>query len=204
MGGQGSARSATRRVTAKASASTWLGRQSRGSTRREGELDRRRRTRWLGVQTTVYGFAGNRAHPEGSRPPRAARGLEAKVHQHVNLRMLERPTSRGTPRSARHNRWRPRHSDGPTIAGTGAGGGPAFEPFHRPRRTLLAASGRSLGGRKPPDQTRKARRPRASRATADPGPPQPAAPSRARREIGSDRPQERLSSLSNIGSPGAR
>jgi hypothetical protein len=39
--------------------------------------------------TTVYGFAGNRAHPKGLafQVPRA--GLEAKVHQRVNVRVLE-------------------------------------------------------------------------------------------------------------------
>jgi hypothetical protein len=39
--------------------------------------------------TTVYGFAGNRAHPKGLafRVPRE--GLEAKVHQRVNVRVLE-------------------------------------------------------------------------------------------------------------------
>jgi hypothetical protein len=40
-------------------------------------------------ETTVYGFAGNRAHPQAlvSRVPRE--GLEAKVHQRVNVRVLE-------------------------------------------------------------------------------------------------------------------
>ena len=40
-------------------------------------------------ETTVYGFAGNRAHPKALafRVPRA--GLEAKVHQRVNVRVLE-------------------------------------------------------------------------------------------------------------------
>ena len=40
-------------------------------------------------ETTVYGFAGNRAHPHGLvfRVPRE--GLEAKVHQRVNVRVLE-------------------------------------------------------------------------------------------------------------------
>jgi len=40
-------------------------------------------------ETTVYGFAGNRAHPNGLafRVPRE--GLEAKVHQRVNVRVLE-------------------------------------------------------------------------------------------------------------------
>jgi hypothetical protein len=39
--------------------------------------------------TTVYGFAGNRAHPKALafRVPR--KGLEAKVHQRVNVRVLE-------------------------------------------------------------------------------------------------------------------
>src|SRR3954447_20479473 len=40
-------------------------------------------------QSTVYGFAGNRAHPKALafRLPRA--GLEAKVHKRVNVRILE-------------------------------------------------------------------------------------------------------------------
>ena len=40
-------------------------------------------------ETTVYGFAGNRAHPQALafRVPRD--GLEAKVHQRVNVRVLE-------------------------------------------------------------------------------------------------------------------
>jgi hypothetical protein len=40
-------------------------------------------------ETTVYGFAGNRAHPKALafRVPRE--GLEAKVHQRVNVRILE-------------------------------------------------------------------------------------------------------------------
>ena len=40
-------------------------------------------------ETTIYGFAGNRAHPKALafRVPRA--GLEAKVHQRVNVRVLE-------------------------------------------------------------------------------------------------------------------
>jgi hypothetical protein len=40
-------------------------------------------------ETTVYGFAGNRAHPKELvfRVPRD--GLEAKVHQRVNVRVLE-------------------------------------------------------------------------------------------------------------------
>jgi hypothetical protein len=40
-------------------------------------------------ETTVYGFAGNRAHPKALafRVPRE--GLEAKVHERVNVRVLE-------------------------------------------------------------------------------------------------------------------
>jgi hypothetical protein len=40
-------------------------------------------------ETMVYGFAGNRAHPQALvfRVPRE--GLEAKVHQRVNVRVLE-------------------------------------------------------------------------------------------------------------------
>ena len=40
-------------------------------------------------ETTIYGFAGNRAHPKGLafRVPRE--GLEANVHQRVNVRVLE-------------------------------------------------------------------------------------------------------------------
>jgi hypothetical protein len=40
-------------------------------------------------ETTIYGFAGNRAHPKALafRVPR--QGLEAKVHQRVNVRVLE-------------------------------------------------------------------------------------------------------------------
>ena len=40
-------------------------------------------------ETTVYGFAGNRAHPKALafRVPRE--GLEAKVHRRVNVRVLE-------------------------------------------------------------------------------------------------------------------
>ena len=39
-------------------------------------------------EATVYGFAGNRAHPKLSfRVPRE--GLEAKFHQRVNVRVLE-------------------------------------------------------------------------------------------------------------------
>src|SRR5688500_8320124 len=44
----------------------------------------------VGVSNTmVYGFAGNRAHPKALafRVPRE--GLEAKVHQRVNVRVLE-------------------------------------------------------------------------------------------------------------------
>jgi hypothetical protein len=44
----------------------------------------------VGVSDTmVYGFAGNRAHPKALafRVPRE--GLEAKVHQRVNVRVLE-------------------------------------------------------------------------------------------------------------------
>jgi hypothetical protein len=39
--------------------------------------------------TTIYGFAGNRAHPKALafRLPRAE--IEAKVHQRVNVRVLE-------------------------------------------------------------------------------------------------------------------
>jgi hypothetical protein len=40
-------------------------------------------------ETTVYGFAGNRAHPKALafRVPRE--GLDAEVHQRVNVRVLE-------------------------------------------------------------------------------------------------------------------
>jgi hypothetical protein len=40
-------------------------------------------------ETMIYGFAGNRAHPKALafRVPRE--GLEAKVHQRVNVRVLE-------------------------------------------------------------------------------------------------------------------
>jgi len=40
-------------------------------------------------ETTIYGFAGNRAHPKALvfRVPRD--GVEAKVHQRVNVRVLE-------------------------------------------------------------------------------------------------------------------
>ena len=40
-------------------------------------------------QTTVYGFAGNRAHPKALAFQVAREGLEAKVHQRVNVRVLE-------------------------------------------------------------------------------------------------------------------
>jgi hypothetical protein len=47
---------------------------------------------WIVVgvsETTVYGFAGRRSHPKALvfRVPRA--GLEAEVHQRVNVRVLE-------------------------------------------------------------------------------------------------------------------
>jgi hypothetical protein len=47
---------------------------------------------WMVVgvsETTVYGFAGRRSHPKALafRVPRE--GLEAKVHQRVNVRVLE-------------------------------------------------------------------------------------------------------------------
>jgi hypothetical protein len=47
---------------------------------------------WMVVgvsETTVYGFAGRRSHPKALvfRAPRE--GLEAKVHQRVNVRVLE-------------------------------------------------------------------------------------------------------------------
>jgi|SRR5829696_6131725 len=40
-------------------------------------------------ETTVYGFAGNRAHPQALvfRVPR--QGLQAEIHQRVNVRVLE-------------------------------------------------------------------------------------------------------------------
>jgi hypothetical protein len=40
-------------------------------------------------QTTVYGFEGNRAHPKGLVFRLLRQGLEAKVHQRVNVRVLE-------------------------------------------------------------------------------------------------------------------
>jgi hypothetical protein len=40
-------------------------------------------------ETMVYGFAGNRAHPRGLVFRVAREGLEAKVHQRVNVRVLE-------------------------------------------------------------------------------------------------------------------
>ncbi len=44
----------------------------------------------LGVsKTTIYGFAGNRAHPKALAFRVARDGLEAKVHQRVNVRVLE-------------------------------------------------------------------------------------------------------------------
>jgi hypothetical protein len=44
---------------------------------------------WGVSETTIYGFAGNRAHPKALafRVPRE--GLEAEVHQRVNVRVLE-------------------------------------------------------------------------------------------------------------------
>ena len=39
--------------------------------------------------TTVYGFAGNRAHPKALAFQLPRDGLEAKVHQRVNVRVLE-------------------------------------------------------------------------------------------------------------------
>jgi hypothetical protein len=39
--------------------------------------------------TMVYGFAGNRAHPKGLVFQVPREGLEAKVHQRVNVRVLE-------------------------------------------------------------------------------------------------------------------
>ena len=39
--------------------------------------------------TTVYGFAGNRAHPKALVFRVARAGLEATVHQRVNVRVLE-------------------------------------------------------------------------------------------------------------------
>jgi hypothetical protein len=40
-------------------------------------------------ETTVYGFAGNRAHPQALVFRVAREGLQAKVHQRVNVRVLE-------------------------------------------------------------------------------------------------------------------
>jgi hypothetical protein len=40
-------------------------------------------------ETTVYGFAGNRAHPKALAFRVRREGLEAKVHQRVNVRILE-------------------------------------------------------------------------------------------------------------------
>ena len=40
-------------------------------------------------ETTIYGFAGNRAHPKALVFRVARDGLEAKVHQRVNVRVLE-------------------------------------------------------------------------------------------------------------------
>ena len=40
-------------------------------------------------ETTIYGFAGNRAHPKALVFRVAREGLEAKVHQRVNVRVLE-------------------------------------------------------------------------------------------------------------------
>lgn len=39
--------------------------------------------------TTVYGFAGDRAHPKALAFRLPREGLEAKVHQRVNVRVLE-------------------------------------------------------------------------------------------------------------------
>jgi hypothetical protein len=39
--------------------------------------------------STVYGFAGNRAHPKALVFSVPRQGLEAKVHQRVNVRVLE-------------------------------------------------------------------------------------------------------------------
>jgi hypothetical protein len=44
----------------------------------------------IGVsRTMIYGFAGNRAHPKALAFRVAREGLEAKVHQRVNVRVLE-------------------------------------------------------------------------------------------------------------------
>jgi hypothetical protein len=40
-------------------------------------------------ETTIYGFAGNRAHPKALAFRMPREGLEAKVHQRVNVRVLE-------------------------------------------------------------------------------------------------------------------
>jgi hypothetical protein len=40
-------------------------------------------------QTMVYGFAGNRIHPKALAFQVPREGLEAKVHQRVNVRVLE-------------------------------------------------------------------------------------------------------------------
>ena len=40
-------------------------------------------------ETTVYGFAGNRAHPEALVFRLLRKGLQATVHQRVNVRVLE-------------------------------------------------------------------------------------------------------------------
>jgi hypothetical protein len=40
-------------------------------------------------ETTVYGFAGNRAHPKALAFRVLREGLEAQVHQRVNVRILE-------------------------------------------------------------------------------------------------------------------
>jgi hypothetical protein len=40
-------------------------------------------------ETTIYGFAGNRAHPKALAFRVSREGLEAKVHQRVNVRVLE-------------------------------------------------------------------------------------------------------------------
>ena len=40
-------------------------------------------------KTTVYGFAGNRIHPKALVFSVPREGLEAKVHQRVNVRVLE-------------------------------------------------------------------------------------------------------------------
>jgi hypothetical protein len=40
-------------------------------------------------ETTIYGFAGNRAHPKALVFHVPRDGVEAKVHQRVNVRVLE-------------------------------------------------------------------------------------------------------------------